>query len=160
MGMTLSWKRAWDLVEQSGIKYDLVIRTRYDLLFDHYVPVTHPYLTDITQLDPNKLHLFKRVYDQTARVSILDLFGIGGHDVMAKYHNFFPHLLHYYFNNEDYKKLLVEGEGVSHFFVESSLQYHLKNLGVEFSVEQEPDIRDVFRGPEPHPYIDRIRILR
>jgi hypothetical protein len=160
MGMTLSWKRAWDLVENSGIKYDLIIRTRFDLLFDHYVPVNHPYLTDITKLDPNKLHLFRRVYDPTARISILDLFGIGGYDVMDKYHKFFPNLIHYYFENEDYKDLMVNKENVSHFYVESSLHYHLKNLGIEFSTEFEPDIREVFRGPEPHPYIDRIRILR
>jgi hypothetical protein len=47
LGMWMSLKRAWDLVEASGIKYDYVIRTRYDLKFTDHVSEDCPLINDI-----------------------------------------------------------------------------------------------------------------
>ena len=44
----MSTQRVWDLCEASGIEYDLVFKTRYDLLFTHNVANNCDLLTDIT----------------------------------------------------------------------------------------------------------------
>ncbi len=61
MGMWMSLKRAWDLVEESGIKYDLVIKTRYDLLWTHRVAETCIFLEDITKVNPSAVNYFEVV---------------------------------------------------------------------------------------------------
>lgn len=156
-GMTLSFKRAWDLLEKSGIKYDYVIRARFDLLFSHYNIINHPYLTDITQLDPNKVYAFKKVYDRTGIHNINDQFGIGGYDVMKTYHNFFPYLIHYYFTNPKYKQIM-DNIHSSHFYIETSLRQYLRDNNIDLVVEDYPNFHEVLLNESP--LWDAARIMR
>ena len=158
-GMTLSIKRAWDLLEKSGIKYDYVIRARFDLLFSHYNTPTHPYLTDITQLDPNKVYAFKKVYDRVGKYNINDQFGIGGYDVMKVYHNFFPRLIHYYFFNPEYKQMM-NNIPASHLYVETSMRQYLRDNNIDLVIESEPNIHEALLGEEHTPVWDAARIMR
>lgn len=130
MGMWMSLKRSWDLLENSGIKYDLIIRTRYDLLFTHHVAYNCPFLTDITKLDPKKLSYFgyppswKEVeeYDLSS-YQLNDQFAIGGYEVMKTYHNVFPHMLYTQFYNKAY-----EDKYKDLFVNETLLFWHLKEF--------------------------------
>jgi len=124
MGMWMSLKRVWDLVEDSGIKYDLIIRTRYDLLFTHHVAYDCPFLTDITKLDPKKLNYFD--YPKSWNpidFQINDYFAIGGYEVMKNYHNVFPHMIYYQFHDPQYK---IEYDDP--FINETLLLYHLRQF--------------------------------
>jgi hypothetical protein len=158
-GMTLSFKRAWDLLKSSGIKYDYVIRARFDLLFSHYTPVNHPYLTDITQLNPNKVHSFKHSFDREGIRNIHDQFAIGGYNVMETYHNFFPHLINYYYRNPQYKQFMNE-IGASHLYVETSLLQYLKDNNIETSPEQEINLHEATLGSDFTHSHDTPRIMR
>lgn len=158
-GMTLSIKRAWDLLEKSGIKYDYVIRARFDLLFSHYTKPSHPYLTDITQLDLNKVHSFKHSFDREGRLNLNDQFAVGGYDVMKTYHNFFPHLLHYYFYNKPYHELM-NSVPASRFYVETSFRQYLRDNNIELSPEQEINLHETLLGPNFTHSHDTARIMR
>jgi hypothetical protein len=105
MGMWMSLYRAWQLIEESNIKYDLIIRSRYDLLFTHRVANTCPFIQDITQLDPNQLHYFKYPDHWNVAPQINDQFAIGGYDVMKIYHNLFPDMLYYIFEDKEYTRI-------------------------------------------------------
>lgn len=130
MGMWMSLKRSWDLLENSGIKYDLIIRTRYDLLFTHHVAYNCPFLTDITKLDPKKLSYFgyppswKEVEEfDLSSYQLNDQFAIGGYEVMKTYHNVFPHMLYTQFYNKAY-----EDKYKDLFVNETLLFWHLKEF--------------------------------
>lgn len=120
MSMWMSLQRAWDLVEQSGIKYDLVIRTRYDLLFTHQVALTCLFIEDITQLDPNQLHYFKYPDHWHLSPQMNDQFAVGGYDAMKIYHNVFSSMLYYIFYDEGYKATYPDP-----FVNEPLIYYHL-----------------------------------
>ena len=158
-GMTLSIKRAWDLLEQTGVKYDYVIRARFDLLFSHYNIIDHPYLTDITQLDPNKVYSFKKIYDREGRLNLNDQFAVGGYDVMKTYHNFFPHLLHYYFYNKPYHELM-DSVPASRFYVETSFRQYLRDQNIDLSIEHFPNIYETLLDGKIKPTWDAARIMR
>jgi hypothetical protein len=158
-GMTLSIKRAWDLLESSGIQYDYIIRARFDLLFSHYTPINHPYLTDITQLDPNKIHSFKHSFDRDGIWNINDQFGIGGYNAMKVYHNFFPNLINYYFRNSEYKIKMNDSDS-SHLYIETSLLQYLHDNNIETTPEQEINLHESLLGSNfTHSY-DTPRIMR
>ena len=158
-GMTLSIKRAWDLLESSGIQYDYIIRARFDLLFSHYTPINHPYLTDITQLDPNKIHSFKHSFDRDGIWNINDQFGIGGYNAMKVYHNFFPNLINYYFRNPEYKTKMNNSDS-SHLYIETSLLQYLHDNNIETTPEQEINLHESLLGSNfTHSY-DTPRIMR
>jgi hypothetical protein len=158
-GMTLSFKRAWDLLEKTGIKYDYVIRARFDLLFSHYAPVNHPYLTDITQLDPSKVYSFKHSFDRDGAHNINDQFAVGGYNAMKIYHNFFPNIIHYYFYDQNYKNLM-NSIPASNFYVETSLLQYLKDNNVETSPEQEINLYENILGSNFKHSYDTPRIMR
>jgi len=158
-GMTLSIKRAWDLLESSGIKYDYIIRARFDLLYSHYNVVNHPYLTDITQLDPNKVHSFKKIHDPEGKQNINDQFAIGGYKVMEVFHNFFPHLINYYFRNPEYKQLMNDSNS-THLYIETSLRQYLRDNNIDLSVEQEPNLYEVLYNDKFKAVWDAARIMR
>jgi len=121
MGMFLSLKRVWDLVEESGIKYDYIIRTRYDLLFTHHVAADSPFLNDITQLDPNYVNTFGYSNQKTDPLNMDDRFAIGGYDVMKTYHNLFPTQIYYHFEDPKYDEWLTN---LDKFVNETIIYYH------------------------------------
>jgi len=119
MGMWMSLKRAWDLVENSGIQYDLIFKTRYDLLFTHRVANNCPLLEDLTQLNPDYLHHFGYAPDWVhSNYQMNDQIAIGGYDVMKTYCNLFPQMLNTIFVDPLYSK---DYEDV---FINETLIYH------------------------------------
>ena len=119
MGMWMSLKRAWNLIENSGIQYDLIFKTRYDLLFTHRVANNCPLLEDITQLNPDYLHYFGYASDWVhSNYQMNDQIAIGGYDVMKTYCNLFPQMLNTIFVDPSYSK---DYEDV---FINETLIYH------------------------------------
>ena len=127
LGMWMSLKRAWDLVEESGIKYDYVIRTRYDLKFTDLVVESCPLISNITELDPNQVNLFDYNNEDYRRLNINDLFAIGGYDVMKIYHNLFLDEIYYHFLDPGYDQWLT---GLDKFVNETILLHHLSTYHV------------------------------
>jgi hypothetical protein len=128
MGMWMSLKRAWDLVEKSGIKYDLVIKTRYDLLWTHRVAETCPFLEDITQVNPEAVNFFEYPPHWNMADQLNDTFAVGGYDVMKIYHNVFPQMLRTIFVDPEYYNYYFDM-----FVNETLLRQHLRNHGVPLS---------------------------
>jgi len=127
LGMWMSLKRAWDLVEESGIKYDYVIRTRYDLKFTDLVVESCPFISNITELDPNQVNLFDYNNEDYRKLNINDLFAIGGYDVMKIYHNLFSDEIYYHFLDSGYDQWLT---GLDKFVNETILLHHLSTYHV------------------------------
>ena len=130
LGMWMSLKRAWDLLEESGIKYDYVIRTRFDLQFTDHVVESCPLISNITQLDPNQVNLFDYHNDNHRKLNINDLFAIGGYDVMKVYHNLFIDQIYYHFTDPVYDEWLI---GLDKFVNETILLHHLNTYHVPFN---------------------------
>jgi len=126
MGMFMSLKRSWELLEDSGIKYDYIIRARSDLFFDHYNRSDNPLLSNISNLDPNIVHFPRRHNDTDSSRSINDIFAIGGYEVMKVYHNIFPHILNYLFLDTEYDQY----HGGDKYFNEALLFWHLKKNNI------------------------------
>ena len=129
MGMWMSLKRAWDLVENSGIQYDLIFKTRYDLLFTHRVANNCPLLEDLTQLNPDYLHYFGYAPDWVhSNYQMNDQIAIGGYDVMKTYCNLFPQMLDTIFVDPSYSKDYED------IFINETLIYHyLKTNNIPMS---------------------------
>lgn len=125
MGMWMSLKRAWDLMENSGVKYDLIMKTRYDLLFTHRVTNTSPILKDLTKFDPNYLHYFGYPKNWNIDFQINDQIAIGGFEVMKKYCNLFPYMLRTIFVDPEYTNIYEDK-----FINETLILHHLKNQKV------------------------------
>ena len=130
LGMWMSLKRAWDLLEESGIKYDYVIRTRFDLQFTDHVVESCPLISNITQLNPNQVNLFDYHNDNHRKLNVNDLFAIGGYDVMKVYHNLFIDQIYYHFTDPVYDEWLI---GLDKFVNETILLYHLNTYYVPFN---------------------------
>jgi len=130
LGMWMSLKRAWDLLEESGIKYDYVIRTRFDLQFTDHVVESCPLISNITQLDPNQVNLFDYHNDNHRKLNVNDLFAIGGYDVMKVYHNLFVDQIYYHFTDPVYDEWLI---GLDKFVNETILLHHLNTYHVPFN---------------------------
>jgi len=129
MGMWMSLKRAWDLVENSGIQYDLIFKTRYDLLFTHRVANNCPLLEDLTQLNSDYLHHFGYAPDWVhSNYQMNDQIAIGGYDVMKTYCNLFPQMLDTIFVDPSYSKDYED------IFINETLIYHyLKTNNIPMS---------------------------
>ena len=130
LGMWMSLKRAWDLVEASGIKYDYVIRTRFDLQFTDHVVESCPLISNITQLDPNQVNLFDYTHDDHRILNVNDLFAVGGYDVMKIYHNLFIDEIYYHFIDPIYDEWLTN---LDKFVNETILLHHLNTYHVPFN---------------------------
>lgn len=130
LGMWMSLKRAWDLLEESGIKYDYVIRTRFDLQFTDHVVESCPLISNITQLNPNQVNLFDYHNDNHRKLNVNDLFAIGGYDVMKVYHNLFIDQIYYHFTDPVYDEWLI---GLDKFVNETILLHHLNTYYVPFN---------------------------
>jgi hypothetical protein len=126
----MSLKRAWDLLEESGIKYDYVIRTRFDLQFTDHVIESCPLISNITQLDPNQVNLFDYHNDNHRKLNVNDLFAIGGYDVMKVYHNLFIDQIYYHFTDPVYDEWLTD---LDKFVNETILMHHLNTYHVPFN---------------------------
>jgi hypothetical protein len=128
MGMWMSLKRAWDLLEKSGIKYDLVIKTRYDLLWTHRVAETCVFLEDITQINPESVNYFEYPPHWKMADQLNDTFAVGGYDVMKVYHNVFPQMLRTIFVDPEYYHFYYDM-----FVNETLIRQHLRNYGIPLS---------------------------
>lgn len=127
LGMWMSLKRVWDLVEESNIKYDYIIRTRYDLQFTDLVVESCPLISNITELDPNQVNLFDYTNDDHRILNVNDLFAVGGYDVMKIYHNLFQDEIYYHFTDPVYDRWLT---GLDKFVNETILLHHLNTYHV------------------------------
>ena len=122
MGMWMSLKRAWDLMDNSGVQYDLILKTRYDLLYTHIVAANCSLLKDMTQLDPNYLHHFGYADSwEHGDYQMNDQLAVGGYDVMKIYCNLFPAMLRTIFVDPEYKNNYIDM-----FINETLIFHHLK----------------------------------
>ena len=99
----------YNLVKESGIEYDYVIRYRFDLQFTDYVSPDCIFLKDITQLDPSKYNTFKypEIDGWPTRTSeIDDRFIVSGPSVADVYSNYFCYMLNYIYMDEEYGEWL------------------------------------------------------
>jgi hypothetical protein len=122
-----SLQHSFNLIKESGIHYDYIIRTRFDLRFTDYISSECTFLKDISLLNPNQLNHFQYSDDPSVRVAeIDDLFAIGSLEVMDVYCNTFSYILNYLYMNEEYKEwlnnLIPDPE---HLVNESLLKFHL-----------------------------------
>jgi|TARA_R110000803_G_scaffold19253_2_gene50615 hypothetical protein len=120
MGMWMSLKRVWDLMESSGTQYDLIFKTRYDLLFTHKVANNCPLLEDLTQFDPSQLHHFGYAEDWPhTNYQMNDQIAIGGYNVMKTYCNLFPQMLNTIFvdpsYSNDYDDIFINETLIFHY---------------------------------------------
>jgi hypothetical protein len=122
LSMFCSLKRVWDLVEETGIEYDLIIRARYDLLFTHHVSYDCVFLKDLSLLNPNQVNYFRYAAYWRSGLGINDIFAVGGYDVMKTYHNLFPSQIYYQFLDPDYLNWM---QGLDKYINETLLMYHL-----------------------------------
>jgi hypothetical protein len=118
------------LLQDSGNKYDYVIRTRFDLSFTDYISPECLFLKDITQLELNGVNVFQYpiVNGYTTRISeVDDLFVVGSMDIINSYSNCFSYMLKYIYMDEEYPKWLetVVSGNPDKLCPESLLKYHL-----------------------------------
>jgi len=122
-----SLQHSFNLIKESGIHYDYIVRTRFDLKFTDYISPECIFLKDISILDPNKLNYFQYSNDPSVRIAeIDDLFAVGSLEVMNIYCNTFSYVLNYLYMNKEYKEWLDNlVEEPEHLVNESLLKFHL-----------------------------------
>ena len=130
-----SIRTCFNLLNNFDTKYDLVIRTRFDLQFTDYISSECNFLKDISLLDSNQLNYFQYSDDPSVRISeIDDLFAIGGFEVMEIYCNTFSYILNYLYMNQEYKEwldnLVPDPEPLVN---ESLLKFHLLQNNVSLN---------------------------
>jgi len=130
-----SLQHSFNLIKESGIEYDYIIRTRFDLKFTDYISSECNFLKDISLLDSNQLNYFQYSDDPSVRISeIDDLFAIGGFEVMEIYCNTFSYILNYLYMNQEYKEwldnLVPDPEPLVN---ESLLKFHLLQNNVSLN---------------------------
>jgi len=130
-----SLQHSFNLIKESGIEYDYIIRTRFDLKFTDYISPECVFLKDISLLDPNQLNYFQYSDDPNIRIAeIDDLFAIGGFEVMDIYCNTFSYVLNYLYMNQEYKEwlnnLVSDPEPLVN---ESLLKFHLLNNNISLN---------------------------
>lgn len=130
-----SIKACYDLIQESGNHYDLVIRMRFDLRYTDHISPECIFLKDITQVNPNKLHYFQYSDDPDERASeIDDLFAVGSMEVMGVYCNVFPYILSYLYTDKDYENWLSNiVTDPAKLVNESMLKYHILKNGIELN---------------------------
>jgi hypothetical protein len=102
-----SLQHSFNLIKESGIEYDYIIRTRFDLKFTDLVVESCPLISNITELDPNQVNLVDYNSEDYRRLNVNDLFAIGGYDVMKIYHNLFSDEIYYHFLDSGYDQWLT-----------------------------------------------------
>lgn len=138
-----SRQAAFDLVEESGIEYDLVIRTRFDLQFTNYISPECLFLKDLSLLDPNKLNAFSYAQHEDRKSEVDDLFAVSSQKIARIYADYFSFMLSYIYVNPDYvtwlEDLVVNPDPIC---AESLLKYHLITNEVEIAYI--PSLTDYF----------------
>jgi len=139
-----SLQHSFNLIKESGIEYDYIIRTRFDLKFTDYISPECVFLKDISLLDPNQLSYFQYSDDPNIRIAeIDDLFAVGGFEVMNVYCNTFSYVLNYLYMNQEYKEwlnnLVPDPEPLVN---ESILKFHLLNNNI--SLNPVPSLTEYF----------------
>jgi hypothetical protein len=129
----------YNLVKESGIEYDYIIRYRFDLRFTDYVSSECVFLKDITQLDPNKYNTFKYPDFEgrpTRTSEIDDQFIVSGPSVADIYSDYFCYILNYvYMDGEFGEWLKTVTRTADKIVAESLLKYHVvvkNNIEVNF----------------------------
>jgi len=128
-----SIQACYNLVKESGIEYDYIIRYRFDLQFTKYVSPKCIFLKDIFQLDPSKYNCFKYpdIDGFPQRTSeIDDQFIVSGPQVAEVYANYFSYILNYIYMDQEYGEWLKTVTSTADKTVaESLLKWHvvLKN---------------------------------
>jgi len=129
----------FELVKDSGIEYDIIIRYRFDLKFTDMVSPECQFLKDITQLDLSKVNVFayeKDEYGNPTRIKEMDdIFAVGGYESMSKFYSYFSYILYNLYLDPGYPKWLFEGTITPDFIVaEALLRYHLEKqeIGINF----------------------------
>jgi hypothetical protein len=123
----------YNLVRESGIEYDYIIRYRFDLQFTKYVSPKCIFLKDISQLDPNKYNCFKYpdIDGFPQRTSeIDDQFIVSGPQIADIYSDYFSYILNYIYMDAEYGEWLTTVTSTADKTVaESLLKWHvvLKN---------------------------------
>ena len=130
---------AYQLVKHSGINYDLVIRTRFDLEFTDYVSPECLFLKDLSLLDPNKLNSFSYPLTEdgfpTRLTEVDDVFAVSSPEIAEIYSSYFSYILYNIYLNSEYTDFLEEfiSNDPDPIFPESLLKFHLINNGVEIN---------------------------
>ena len=125
------------------MEYDLVIRTRFDLMFSNYISPECIFLKDLSLLDPNKLNAFSYLPIEDRKSEVDDLFAVSSQRIARIYADYFSYMLYYIYVEEDYvtwlKDLVVNPDPIC---AESLLKYHLiKN---EVDIEYIPSLTNHF----------------
>jgi len=133
-----SRQACYNLVEESQIKYDLVIRTRFDLEFTDYISPECQFLKDITVLNLDQLHVFEYplIDGNPTRISeIDDLFAISSPEIMKVYSTYFSHIISYVYINEQYWEWLcsVVSDVPDKIVAESLLKYHIISNNIDIN---------------------------
>ena len=139
-----SLQHSFNLIKESGVEYDYIIRTRFDLKFTDYISPECVFLKDISLLNPNQLNYFQYSDDPTIRIAeIDDLFAVGGFEVMDVYCNTFSYVLNYLYMNQEYKEWLNNLVRDPELLVnESLLKFHL--LKNNISLNPVPSLTEYF----------------
>ena len=108
LSAALSAQSCFNLLEESKIDYDLIIRYRFDLQFTDYVSPKCIFLDDITKVDPNKISVFSFPKDS--------------------------YILYYVYMDEDYSNWLeYHVTNPDLLSAEPLLKYHLTNNNIEIN---------------------------
>ena len=139
LSASYSIHECYNLVKDWGVKYDLVIRTRFDLEFTDYISPECEFLKDLTLLDPNKLNIFEYpLTDEghtTRHSEVDDLFAVSSPEIAGIYADYFTYAISYIYMSDAYKAWLdtVISENPDPIHPESVLKYHLISNGIEIN---------------------------
>ena len=129
----------YNLVRESGIEYDYIIRYRFDLKFTKFISPKCIFLDDIFQLDPNKYNCFKYpdIKGFPQRTSeIDDQFIVSGPQIAEIYSDYFCYILNYIYMDKEYGEWLKTVTTTADKTVaESLLRWHViekNNVGVNY----------------------------
>lgn len=144
-----SIQACYNLVKESGIEYDYIIRYRFDLQFTDYVSPECIFLKDITQLNPKYYNTFRYPDFEDGRPArtseIDDQFIVSGMEVADVYSNYFSYILNYVYMDEEFQPWLDTVTMTSDKVVaESLLKYHVtvkNDIVVNFveSLSEDPE---------------------
>jgi len=133
-----SAQSCFNLLKQSKIKYDLIIRYRFDLQFTDYVSPECIFLKNLIDIDSTKLSIFAYPEEEdgtpTRTCEIDDIFAVGNYEVMEKFYSYFSWILYYIYVGDEYKDWLnshIQNPDI--ISAEPILKFHLMRNGVEFN---------------------------
>ena len=130
----LSTKFCFDLIKKSQIKYDLVVKTRFDLQFTDVISPECPLIKDLTQLDPNHFYCFDWEYGSASRpAEVDDIYSVSSFEIADIYCQLASYILSYCYVDKEFEEWLSNklGGGRSDKIIsECMLRYHLEKNNV------------------------------